>query len=181
MAHPPGDETRGRHKTRSPPNQRWDSASSRGTPRGRCWVHRQIQDLWASSRWGAQEQGRKTTPLPLQRGGPCRWEGRVWSRVDRARLTAHDRRGQPRIWAPNPTGQLGLGGPCPTTLTPARATHRRGGRQALPKGRRRGATTTTCPPPSAQWRPAAGEGKESAYPRARGKRPRSPSTRTCRR
>ena len=24
---------------------------------------------------GAQEQGRKTTPLPLQRGGPCRWEG----------------------------------------------------------------------------------------------------------
>ena len=40
--------------------------------------------------------------------------------MDRARLTAHDRRGQPRIWAPNPTGQLGLGGPCPHNPYPSK-------------------------------------------------------------
>ena len=51
-------------------------------------------------------------------------------------------------------------------------------REASFTGRKERRATTACPPPPAQRRPAAGEGEESAYTWARGKRSQDLSTRT---
>ena len=153
MAHPPGDETRGRHKTRSLPTRGGIRPAVGAHPVGAAGSTGRYKTFGLHQDGGPKSRGGRPRLFPSNEEGPADGRGESgaeWTGPAPPRMTEGVSRGFGRQ---TPLGSWASGGPAPTTLTPARATHRRGGRQALPKGRRRKATTTTtttCPPPSAQ-------------------------------